>query len=78
MRIIRASEIGAFLFCQRAWWYQQRGEPSENQADLAGGTQLHEQHGQELVASGCLRSLAIAVILAALALLAYALTAQLL
>lgn len=78
MRIIRASEIGAFLFCERAWWYQQRGEPSENQAELAGGTQLHEQHGQAIVAAGCLRSLAIAVILAALALLAYALTAQIL
>ncbi len=78
MRIIRSSEIGTFLFCQRAWWYQQRGEPSENQAELASGTQLHEQHSQAVVAAGCLRSLAIGLILAALALLAYALTTQIL
>jgi len=78
MRPIRASEIGAFVFCQRAWWYQQRGEPSENQAELASGSQLHERHARGVVAAGCLRSIAYALLLAALVVLVVYLTGQIL
>ena len=58
MKTIRASEIGSFLYCQRAWWYQLRGEPSENTAELAGGSKIHESHGRAVLATGCLRILA--------------------
>lgn len=73
-RVIRASEVGSFLFCQRAWRYQQDGEPAENLAELAGGTKIHAQHGRTVMATGCLRLLAYALVLAALAVLAFALT----
>lgn len=69
MRTIRASEISTFLYCQRAWWYQQRGEVSENLAQMAAGRELHEQHGRTVLTAGCFQVLAYALILAALILL---------
>ena len=45
MRAIRASELGTYLYCKRAWWYQQNGEPSQNQAEMSGGTGFHPAHG---------------------------------
>lgn len=76
MRTIRASEIGAFIYCQRAWWYQQRGEPNQNQAEMAAGAAIHERHGQAVLVTGCLRFLALSIIFIALALLVYSLTQQ--
>jgi hypothetical protein len=78
MRTIRASEIGTYLYCQRAWWYQRQGVQSENQAELAGGTELHERHGRSIIAAGCLRVLAYALLLASLVLLTIYVTRQLL
>jgi hypothetical protein len=69
MRTLRASEIGAYLYCQRAWWYQKQGKPSENQAELTSGTELHYRHGRTVLATGCLRTLAYGLLLLALALL---------
>jgi hypothetical protein len=66
MKTVRASEIGTYLYCQRAWSYQQKGVQNANQADLLTGTQLHEEHGRSVLAAGCLRSLAYALLLAAL------------
>lgn len=74
MRVIRASEISAYLYCRRAWWYARQGYTPENQQDLAGGTQLHYRHGRQVLAAGCLRYLAYALLLAALALLTVYLT----
>lgn len=78
MRTIRASEIGAFLFCKRAWWYQQAGVPSQNQAELASGRELHDRHGKAVAAAGCTQTLAYGLLLAALVLLAIYATSQLL
>lgn len=74
MRTIRASEIGTYLYCQRAWWYQKNGQPSENQAELAGGSELHARHGRAALATGFLRTLAYALLLAAVVTLAIYLT----
>lgn len=68
MRTIRVSEIGAYLYCTRSWWYQQQGIESSNQAELAGGTELHQKHGRSVMASGCLKTAAYALLLLALAL----------
>lgn len=69
-RTIRASEIGSFLFCRRAWWYQQSGYESDNQAELLSGTKIHEQHGREVLAAGLFRWAGYAVLLIALILAA--------
>ncbi len=76
--IIRASEIGTYLYCRRAWWYRKQGVESENQAELASGTELHRQHGRQVLAAGFLQILGYLLLLAALALLVAALTASLL
>jgi CRISPR/Cas system-associated exonuclease Cas4 (RecB family) len=67
MRVIRASEIGTYLFCKRAWWYQLQGYSSENKAELAGGSEIHQQHGQVVAASRWLKIIAfVSLILAIL------------
>jgi hypothetical protein len=45
---------------------------------MAAGAQIHEQHGRTVLATGCLRVLAYGILLIALALLAFALTSQIL
>jgi CRISPR/Cas system-associated exonuclease Cas4 (RecB family) len=74
LKTLRASKIGSYLYCKRAWWYAQRGETPENQAELAAGSALHVRHGRQVLRSGCLRIVAYALLLAGLALLAVYLT----
>ena len=78
MRTIRASELGSFLFCRRAWWYQSQGVASQNQTELAGGSKFHRQHGRGVILAGLLRSAGWLLILAALVVLAVGLTTHLL
>jgi hypothetical protein len=70
MKTIRASEIGSYLYCSRAWWYGRQGYEPENRAELAAGLQLHERHHRAALSAGCLRFLAYAALLAALVVLA--------
>lgn len=77
MRTVRASEIGAYLFCQRAWWYQKSGQPSQNLGEMAAGSELHYRHGRAALGIGCLRAAAYALILLALILAAVYLTGRL-
>lgn len=77
MPIIRASEIGSYLYCRRAWHYRKRGVEPENQAELAAGTQLHQRHGRKVIASGLSRTVGLILFLAAVALLVAYCTAQL-
>ena len=49
---IRASEIGQYVFCQRAWWLGTvQGYRPVNEAELSAGTQAHLQHGRSVAAS---------------------------
>ena len=78
MPVIRASEIGNYVFCRRAWWYRKQGLEAENQAEMAAGTELHREHGRAVLAAGVFRTLGLALLLLALALLASYCTAQIL
>jgi CRISPR/Cas system-associated exonuclease Cas4 (RecB family) len=77
MSTIRASEIGTYLFCKRAWWYQKKGYSPSNQSELAAGTKIHIQHTRSVMVSGCLRIAAYAIFIIAIVLLAIHLTAKL-
>ncbi len=77
MAVIRSSDIGNYLYCRRAWWYRKQGLESENQAELAAGTELHHRHGRQVLASSLNRTLGFLLLLGALVLLARYCTAQL-
>jgi hypothetical protein len=76
MRTLRCSEVGGYLYCARAWWYQRQGKPSLNQVELADGTTYHHRHGRHVLLAGLLRTLGWIALLAGLALAAFALTWQ--
>lgn len=65
-RTIRASEIGTFLFCQRAWWYQRKKIKPSNQRELADGSDFHNDHWLRTQAEGKLNSAAWFLLLAGL------------
>ncbi|MCI0475668.1 MAG: hypothetical protein L0Y55_05430 [Anaerolineales bacterium] len=45
--IIRASEIGEYVFCHRAWWlHRVQGLESANRAQMDAGAARHVQHGR--------------------------------
>jgi CRISPR/Cas system-associated exonuclease Cas4 (RecB family) len=71
--IIRASELGEYVYCARAWWLRRvQGVPSRNVAALRSGQQAHDRHGRAAAAVQTQRRLAL--LLAALALLLLAAT----
>jgi CRISPR/Cas system-associated exonuclease Cas4 (RecB family) len=76
MQVIRSSDIGNYLYCRRAWWYRKQGFQSENQSELASGTELHRVHGRKVMASGLYRTLGLLLLLAALVLLVAYCTSQ--
>ena len=78
MKTIRASELNAYLYCQRAWWYQKSGHESINTAELAAGQGIHEKHGRSIMTAGCLRFLAVGLLLLSLVLFTAYLAALLL
>ena len=77
IKTIRASEISAYVYCARAWWYRQQGIESDNQGELAAGTEMHSQHGRTILASGCLRAAAYVLLLISILLLTAAVVTQL-
>ena len=69
MKTIRASEVGTYLYCARAWWYHQKGTESSNQAEMTTGSELHRLHGRQVLAFRLTRAAAFLLLLLALTLL---------
>lgn len=69
-RVVRASELGQYSFCAKAWWLGSvGGVPSANVREMDAGTSAHEQHGQAVQISVWLNRVGVAcLILGALAL----------
>jgi CRISPR/Cas system-associated exonuclease Cas4 (RecB family) len=57
-RVIRASEVGEYGYCARAWWYRHvaRIEPADRETlrRLEAGTRAHRRHGRSVALSGVL------------------------
>ena len=48
--LVRASDIGAWTFCQRAWWLSRvQGVKHRDPAKLRRGDESHHRHGQQVV-----------------------------
>lgn len=69
MKPIRASEIGSYIYCHRAWWYRLNGYESANRSEMAAGTELHRLHGRQVLTAGLMRVLGFVLLLAACVLL---------
>jgi len=64
---LRASEIGEYVFCHRAWWlHHVQGYESGNARAMQAGTELHARHGGLTALVPLLRWLAIALFVIAL------------
>lgn len=55
---VRASEIGRWAYCRRAWWLAAQGYENRNRAELAAGIAAHERHGRRVALGLRLRLLA--------------------
>ncbi len=68
MRVIRASEVGEYVFCHRAWWLRHvQGLTSTHVRELAEGTAAHAAHGRRVRLALALRAAALLLALAAAA-----------
>jgi CRISPR/Cas system-associated exonuclease Cas4 (RecB family) len=53
--MIRASEVGEYVYCGRAWWLRRvAGLEPAGRERRERGTALHARHGQTLAASRAL------------------------
>jgi len=69
--VIRASEIGHYVFCARAWWLGRvKGIPSANATAMRQGTARHRAHGRAVEGYHRLRRLAWLLLLLGVALFA--------
>jgi hypothetical protein len=73
--LIRASELGEYSYCSRAWWYRhvQKITPPfrEGVSRLQAGITAHDSHGRTVALSGTFRK--IGIVLALFGILALAL-----
>ncbi|NTU83621.1 MAG: hypothetical protein HGA45_30335 [Chloroflexales bacterium] len=45
--MIRASEVGDYVYCARSWWLRRvAGEEPEGRERRAAGVRLHARHGR--------------------------------
>ena len=76
MAVTRSSDIGSYLYCRRAWWYRKQGIESENKTELAAGTELHQQHGRQVMASTLSRTVGFILLMIAIILVVAYCTSQ--
>jgi 3-mercaptopyruvate sulfurtransferase SseA len=71
--VIRASEMGEYAYCARAWWLRRvRGYHSTNVGAMQQGVARHKRHGRAVEGYHLLRRLAVTLLLlAAVALVAW-------
>lgn len=65
--VIRASELGEYVYCARAWWLRRvQGVESHNVAALQRGQDAHDRHGRAVAAYQRERRLALLLLVLAL------------
>jgi hypothetical protein len=67
---VRASEIGMWSFCQRAWWLAQvKGAQHRNPERLQHGQAVHQAHGRSVLRADWLTRVGLTIIVLAFLLL---------
>ena len=68
--VIRASELGEYVYCARSWWLKRvQGVQSRNTAALRSGTAAHDRHGRGVATVQTQRRLATFLLAAVLVVL---------
>lgn len=68
----RASEIGQYAYCRRAWWLRRvGGVKPQNVRQLKRGTEFHRQHGRKVHSAQWSQRLALAILFVAVAFFVY-------
>lgn len=58
-KVIQASEIAEYVFCNRAWWLSRvAGYTPENVEELARGVAYHQAHGRVVRQASVARGMA--------------------
>lgn len=69
--VIRASEVGEYVHCNRAWWLGHvQGVANANRAVMEQGTLHHQEHGQRVWRATMMQWAAVVLFVAAMAALA--------
>lgn len=64
--IIRASEIGEYAHCHRAWWLGRvQGVENRNRGRMEAGTAQHQAHGRRVALASLLRAAAAVCVIVA-------------
>jgi hypothetical protein len=74
--VIRASDIGLYVFCARAWRLKADGYESQNRAEMAAGTEAHQAHGAAVATAQRLQRLSLVLLGIAIVLLGLWLVSQ--
>lgn len=65
--VIRASEIGEYVHCNRAWWLGRvQGVENANRARMESGTAQHRAHGQRVWRARMMQTAALMLFLVAI------------
>lgn len=69
--ILRASEIGAYVYCRRAWWLKRTAgfEPAGKEEIFARGIAAHATHGRLVRRASWQRRAALALLVVGIVLL---------
>jgi uncharacterized membrane protein YidH (DUF202 family) len=71
-RIIRASEIGEYVYCRRAWWLRREmNYATRNLQELASGTAHHQEHETAVRRTEWLRQTALVILFLAVGLIVF-------
>jgi len=71
-RIIKASEIGEYVYCRRAWWLRKTYDyRPQNIEELTAGTTYHQQHGQQVYLAHLGRRIALVFLFLAITVLVF-------
>lgn len=66
MKVVKASELGTYLYCRRAWVYQKQGIATQHQEEFARGNDFHRRHGKKVLLAFSLKLIGWLLLLAGL------------
>lgn len=71
-RVIKASEIGEYVYCNRAWWLRRNYDVRpQNVQELQAGTTYHQEHGDTVRQAVLVKRLALMFLFVAVSILVF-------